>query len=164
MSRKAWKIILCASLSIPLLGCSKAEKVELKAPYTCEVEIKTESDEYLGSLERDEARWTFSYTEPEEINGLVITYEGENYNVKLGDIEFTDDRDSLPDSAISTMIISALDSATLSADVKFSTSNDTVIAKGSAGEMDYEITFKDDIPKHMEIGGIEVSFKNFKLK
>ena len=147
-----------------MFGCTEAKKVELKAPYTCEVEIKTESNEYIGSLDRDEARWTFSYTKPEEINGLVITYKGDKYNGKLGDIEFTDDRDSLPDSAISTMIISALDSATLSADVKFSTKSDTVIAKGSAGEMDYEITFENDMPKTLDIGSIEVEFKNFELK
>lgn len=164
MLKKTLKFILCASLFIPTLGCSSTEKVELKAPYSCKVEIETDSDKYLGSLDRDQAKWTFSYTEPEEVSGLVITYEGDKYDVKLGEISFSDDRDSLPDSAISTMIISALDAATLSADVKYSTKNDTVIAKGSAGEMDYEITFKDDIPEKLEIGDIEVKFKDFKLE
>lgn len=108
--------------------------------------------------------WTFSYSQPEEIEGLTITYEGDQYNVRLGDIEFSDGRDSLPDSAISTLIISSLDSATLSSDVKYTTNKDTVIAKGMIGESAYTITFKDDIPINLSIEGIDVVFSDFKTE
>lgn len=164
MKKKAYAYFLCLSLGISLCACSDAEKIELKAPYSCSVEISTETDTYVGTIKKDEAKWTFSYSQPEEIEGLTITYEGEQYNVKLGDIEFSDDRDSLPDSAISTLIISSLDSATLSSDVKYTTNKDTVVAKGVVGESAYTITFKDDIPTNLSVEGIEVVFSDFKTE
>ncbi len=160
MRLKAFALAL--SLCLSLCACNETEQVKLKAPYSCEVTISTEADTYSGALKRDEGKWTFTYSEPLEIEGLTISYEGDEYNVKLGDIEFSDDRESLPDSAISTLIISSLDSATLSSDVKYTTNNDTVVAKGVVGESAYTITFKDDIPTSLSIEGIEVEFSDFK--
>lgn len=164
MKKKVYTCFLCLSLGISLCACGSAEKVELKAPYSCSVEISTEADKYVGTIKKDEAKWTFSYSQPDEIEGLTITYEGDKYNVKLGDIEFSDDRDSLPDSAISTLIMSSLDSATLSSDVKYTTNKDTVIAKGTVGESTYSITFKDDVPTNLSIEGIDVVFSDFKTE
>lgn len=163
MGKVALKIsALVLAASTLFCACSETKKVELGSVYSCKLEIKTPENSYSGSLKRDEVKWTFSYSSPDEINGLVIVYEGDKYNVKMGDIEFTDDRDALPDSAISTMVTSALDSATLSADVKYTTKKDTVVAKGSAGGCAYTITFKDDIPQTMTVGEVEVTFKDFK--
>lgn len=164
MKKKAYAYFLCLSFGISLCACNEADKVELKAPYSCSVEISTQADTYVGKIKKDEAMWTFSYSQPEEIEGLTITYEGDQYNVRLGDIEFSDGRDSLPDSAISTLIISSLDSATLSSDVKYTTNKDTVIAKGMIGESAYTITFKDDIPINLSIEGIDVVFSDFKTE
>ncbi|MCC8192838.1 MAG: hypothetical protein LIO41_07380 [Ruminococcus sp.] len=160
MRLKAFALAL--SLSLSLCACNETEQVKLESPYSCEVTISTDADTYSGALKRDEGKWTFTYSEPEEIAGLTICYEGDEYNVKLGDIEFSDDRESLPDSAISTLIISSLDSATLSSDVKYTANNDTVVAKGVVGESAYTITFKDDIPKSLSVEGIEVKFSDFK--
>ncbi len=164
MKKKAYAYFLCLSLGISLCACGSAKKVELKAPYSCSVEISTGEDKYVGTIKKDEAKWTFSYSKPDEIEGLTITYEGDKYNVKLDDIEFSDDRDSLPDSAISTLIMSSLDSATLSSDVKYTTNKDTVIAKGTVGESSYSITFKDDVPTNLSIEGIDVVFSDFKTE
>ncbi len=149
-----------------IVSCKKNTKAAtLKIPYSCELTIKSDdegSDTYKASLSRKENSWLVTYTEPESISGMMITFSNDSYKIKLDELEFDAKRDELPDSAISTMIISALDKSTLSTNVKYKTNDGCVIANGTVGDKDYELVFKDDIPQSLKISGYTVTFSNFK--
>lgn len=148
------------------VSCKKnAEPAALKIPYSCELTIKSDdenSDTYKASLSRKENSWLITYTEPESISGMTITFSDDKYKIKLDELEFDAKRDELPDSAISTMIISALDKSTLSTNVKYKTNNGSTVANGTIGDKDYELIFKDDIPQSLKISGYTVTFSKFK--
>lgn len=149
-----------------LSACKKeAETVTLQIPYSCELTIKSnekDSNTYKASLSRKENSWQVTYTEPESINGMIITFSNDTYKIKLDELEFDAKRDELPDSAISTMIISALDKTTLSSNVEYKTNDGCTVASGTIGEKDYELIFKDDIPQTLKISDYTVTFLNFK--
>lgn len=167
MKRLAKLLIFPAILVLffSLTACKKdAEAVTLKIPYSCELEIKSDeegSDTYKATLSRKENSWLVTYTEPESISGMTITYSNDSYKIKLDDLEFDASRDELPDSAISIMIISALDKTTLSSNVEYETNDGCTVANGTVGEKDYELIFKDDIPQSLKISGYTVTFLNF---
>lgn len=146
-------------------SCKKNVKAAtLNIPYSCELTIKSDdegSDTYKASLSRKENSWLVTYTEPDSISGMTITFSEDTYKIKLGELEFDAKRDELPDSAISTMIISALDKSTLSTNVKYKTNKGNTIASGTVGDKDYELVFKDDIPQSLKISGYTVTFSNF---
>ncbi len=153
-------------LLFAVTSCKKnAKAATLNIPYSCELTIKSDdegSDTYKASLSRKENSWLVTYTSPESISGMTITYSDDNYKIKLNELEFDAKRDELPDSAISTMIISALDKSTLSTNVEYKTNKGLTIANGTIGDKDYELTFKDDIPQSLKISGYTVTFSNFK--
>ena len=153
-------------LFITIASCKKStEKATLKIPYSCELTIKSDdegSDTCKASLSRKENSWLVTYTQPESISGMMITFSDDNYKIKLDKLEFDAKRDELPDSAISTMIISALDKSTLSTNVEYKTNNGLTIANGTIDDKDYELVFKDDIPQSLKISGYTVTFSNFK--
>ncbi len=153
-------------LTFALTSCNKnTDSVTLKIPYSCDLTIKndnTDSDTYKASLSRKENSWQMTYSEPESISGMTITFSGETYKIKLEDLEFDAKQDELPDSAISIMIISALDKTTLSSNVEYKTNDGCTVASGTIGEKDYELIFKDDVPQSLKISDYTVTFKNFK--
>lgn len=93
---------------------------------------------------------------------MIITFSNDTYKIKLDELEFDAKRDELPDSAISTMIISALDKTTLSSNVEYKTNDGCTVASGTIGEKDYELIFKDDIPQTLKISDYTVTFLSFK--
>lgn len=149
-----------------LCACKKeTNAVTLKIPYSCELTIKSDekdSDTYKATLSRKENSWQVTYTEPESISGMTITFSNDTYKIKLGELEFDAKRDELPDSAISMMIISALDKTTLSSNIEYKTNDGCTIASGTIGEKDYELIFKDDIPQTLRISDYTVTFLSFK--
>ena len=153
-------------LLLTATSCNKNGKaVTLNIPYSCELTIKSDdegSDTYKASLSRKENSWLVTYTEPDSISGMTITFSDDSYKIKLNELEFIAKRDELPDSALSTMIISALDKTTLSTNVEYKTNDGQTIASGTVGDKDYELTFEDDIPKSLKISGYTVAFSNFK--
>lgn len=155
------------ALFFAISACRKkdTEAITLKIPYSCELTIKSDekdSNTYKASLSRKENSWQATYTEPESISGMTITFSDDSYKIKLDELEFDAKRDELPDSAISTMIISALDKTTLSSNVEYETNDGSTVAKGTVGEKDYELIFKDNIPQSLKISGYTVTFLNFK--
>lgn len=148
-----------------LTACKKdAEAVTLKIPYSCDLTFKSDeagSETYKATLSRKENSWLVTYTEPESISGMTITCSNDSYKIKLDELEFNANRDELPDSAISIMIISALDKTTLSSNVEYETNDGCTVASGTVGEKDYELIFKDDIPQSLKISGYTVTFLNF---
>ncbi len=165
-SAKYLVIPLILLLFFMMSACKKKTEVAtLKIPYSCELTIKSDdedSDTYKATLSRKENSWLVTYTEPESISGMMITFSNDSYKIKLNDLEFDAKRDELPDSAISTMIISALDKSTLSTNVEYDTNDGNTIASGTVGEKDYELVFKDNIPQSLKISGYTVNFSNFK--
>ncbi len=153
-------------LLLTTTSCKKNVKpATLNIPYSCDITIKSDdegSDAYKASLSRKENSWLITYTEPDSISGMTITFSNDRYKIKLGDLEFDAKRDELPDSALSTMIISALDKTTLSTNVKYKTNEGQTIASGTVGDKDYELSFKDDIPQSLKISGYTVTFSKFK--
>lgn len=168
MKRPAKLLIFPVILTLffSLTACKKDVKpATLKIPYSCELTIESDeegSDTYKATLSRKENSWLVTYTEPESISGMTITYSNDSYKIKLDELEFDASRDELPDSAISTMIISALDKTTLSSNVEYETNDGCTVASGSVGEKDYELVFKDDVPQSLKISGYTVTFANFK--
>lgn len=167
--KKNIKLLVLAitfTLLFSLSACKKeTENVTLQIPYSCELIIKSnekDSNTYKASLARKENSWQVTYTEPESISGMIITFSNDTYKIKLDELEFDAKRDELPDSAISTMIISALDKTTLSSNVEYKTNDGCTVASGTIGEKDYELIFKDDIPQTLKISDYTVTFLSFK--
>lgn len=168
--KKTIKLLIFPIIIILLFAISSCKKndteaVTLKIPYSCELTIQSDeegSNTYKASLSRKENSWQVTYTEPESISGMTITFSYDSYKIKLDELEFDAKRDELPDSAISTMIISALDKTTLSSNVEYKTNDGCTVANGVVGEKNYELIFKDDIPQSLKISGYTVTFMNFK--
>lgn len=159
-------IPLILSMFFTMFACKKkTDAATLKIPYSCELSIKSDEenrDTYKATLSRKENSWLVTYTKPESISGMTITFSNDSYKIKLNDLEFDAKRDELPDSAVSSMIISALDKSTLSTNVEYETNNGSTIASGTVGEKDYELVFKENIPQTLKISGYTVTFSKFK--
>ncbi len=74
-------VLLC-SCGIP---AQKRECFSVPDDFVCDIFVTNNGIDYAGVLERLGGKYTLSVTSPESMKGIKISFDGENYEVGLGE-------------------------------------------------------------------------------
>ncbi len=165
--------LLCGIITvifvIALCGCAKkAEPISINTNFSadCNIEYdKFKSQMFISRL--GSGGWEMSFSSPETINGLAVTYENENTNLSYKGLAFSIPREDIPINAIVTNITAVFDNVSNKNNAEFAKKNGIVTACGRIDSGNYTIKFneKDGSPLSLEIKQIDlkVEFKDYKI-
>ena len=97
MFRRLSAGIIAFAAAISLSGCNgklpfSGSKPNFDTSYSVCAEIKCDRLEAKADVIRAGANdWEFTFTEPKELNGIVVAFGVNGYNAKLGDLKFKAD-------------------------------------------------------------------------
>ncbi|MFA5657705.1 MAG: hypothetical protein WC900_00280 [Oscillospiraceae bacterium] len=167
--KKIIPVFLCAFLVISCSACSnKADAVDLNRLYSVSAEISIDDFTTSAVLSRlGNGAWDLSFTAPENINGLTVTYLNETAEISYKGLSFSIPNEEIPASAIAEALTKSLDNAAFSAEVEFTEKNGKIKAKGKISDNEYELSIdkKSGAVLSLEIPDInfEADFSDFSL-
>lgn len=144
-----------ALLTLSLSACSEssADRVKLGQDYSCSVEITAADSKYQADLSTAGGVWTVTYSYPEEISGMCVTFEGENCRIEYMGMEMNSDRELVPPASLSGLITKTLDSISYDPNVKFTKTKNGVKASGVVEGADFTVDFnKKELPVNISLG------------
>lgn len=108
--RRLWCVLVAVVLLVA--GCRPSAAEPQSAEFSCTVEATYRELNVKGTLTRYGAgTLALAFDEPETLNGLTVRWDGEAITLSLHGLEFTADAASVPESALGTEIVAALDAA-----------------------------------------------------
>lgn len=162
--RKAFLLVIILVLSV-FTGCSSdADKIEIKIPYKCNLNITSENENetnYKADFIRNQNGWTMKYSSPESLEGLKIEFKNNKYKINIGEVTVDAEKEDLPDGSVCSLIVAALDNASLASNVKFETNDGVTVAKGIVNNKDYEIEYKDNKPVKLKTSKLIINISDF---
>lgn len=154
---------------LTMAGCAKkADPISMESKFSISCNAEYEGFKTSMTLKRlCTDNWEATFSSPETINGLVVTYENENTNVSYKGLTFSVPRENVPVNAIVTNIAGAFVNMGAKNNVEFTKSNGTVTAKGNLDSGSYilKCNQKGGAPVCLEIKKInmKVDFSDFSL-
>lgn len=152
-----------------LAGCAKkAEPISMGSNFSvnCDAEYDGfKASMYITRLGAD--GWEVTFTSPETLKGLAVSYENENTKVSYKGLTFSVPREDVPVNALVTNITGAMNNMGKKNNVEFTKKNGIVTAKGNIDSGNYVLKCnqKDGAPMCLEIKKIKLKadFSDFKL-
>ena len=158
--------LICIVLTVSLYGCEKkASSLSLDNLYSVNAiaeENDFESEMSLTRLGND--AWDVTFTSPDTIKDMNITYEGENTKITYMGLETTVPKQQLEYTSSCQCITSVLDNFAKGKDIEFTKDGDKTFAKGKIGEDEYKLIFESKSKSliGLECDDLEVTFSDYK--
>ena len=109
------KLIIAAMIAGCALMCScgetpKAEPVKLSSDFETQLTYKQNDITFKADMLRQkDGSWSFTYTEPETIEGLTFTQTDKVITVSMGEVSYLADQAQIADSSPVKLIAAATD-------------------------------------------------------
>ena len=163
-------ICLCISLCtlIVITGCSKKTgAVNLGGLYTMHASVELNGFSSEADINRlGNGQWEISFTKPESLNGLGVSYQNENADITYMGLKFQIPREDVPVQAIATNLTSVLEKLAYSKDIKYTENNGKVTAKGEVDNSRFVAVFEKKsnrlLSLEMEDVKLKADFSDFK--
>lgn len=160
VKRYIYCVVLITAI-ISLGGCSKNKLGSngISSVFDGEVSIKINGEEYECELRHTPEQVSrIEITKPEQLNGLVFTWEGNKYKILWKDLECEFNKDVLPQSAFMEAIVDVLNSITGNENLNYdSVSGEGSVFSGKCAVGDFEITAdKNGVIKNVSIPSINL--------
>ena len=159
--------ILLALPAMMLCSCAAKNTQPDTIPecYTTELKMTDNGREFSAQLTKTEEGWEYEFTAPESIKGLKLSKSTDSFTAELEKLKMTDSLEKLGDSSPTRLIADALDMCASGKGITAETRDGKTVNKGVVGGADFTVTFDNDLPCSMEIGGeIAVTFENFTVE
>ena len=151
------KRTICFCLSFIILicavGCSKKSKpVTMSGLYTIKADVTLNDFEATISLNRlGNGVWDVSFTKPDSLSGLDVSYENDNAKVTYKGLAFMVPREDIPINAIVTNLTSVLDDVSYGNKASFTKNNNKITAKGTTDNGNYKVVFDEKSGKILSL-------------
>lgn len=158
--------ILVSMICILFTSCGEKEasRPDLNYDYQCTAEISSSNNSYTAMFIKQSGVWTVTFSSPETLNGMTITYENEQCLISYRDLSFLSSRDNVPVTAVSTLVTKSLDFFAGNSAASFSSKDNKITATGIMDGGDVEMIFSSSgIPSQLTIEGnnLAVRFTDF---
>ncbi len=164
MNRQTVAFVLIFVFLISLFGCSKKIKPVSTAHggFKCDFVMNIGKTEYKGNAKiNNKSLADFTFSHPEEISGLTLKLENDNYTVGLGDITYEGAIDEFPNANPITGLYSVLFLNHNEEDLK--SDSDGFYIEGKTSNGDYKTYYRaDGFPQKIIFteAEIEIEFSN----
>lgn len=101
--------------ALAFVGCGKkttmeSAKANLDSAFECDMKMVYEDTEFGGRLKRIESGvWEASFTSPDSLDGLVLSFSGNDASASYKGLSFTVPKKALPVKSILTNLMTAVD-------------------------------------------------------
>lgn len=149
MKKRIRSFVLVCAVSLALLT-SCGEKREAVKPEALSEDfdktavITLDGSSYTAEFRRGGADiWECEFVEPETIAGLKLTASGEVCKIEFKGLDYTVQRDDLPEYGVMPLITECLDSLIAGRDISCVKDGKTVTEKGMVNGEDFSAQIKD---------------------
>lgn len=158
--------LICIVMAFCLCSCEKkASSHSLDNLYTVNAHAQQEDFECEMSLTRlGNNAWDITFTSPDSIKDMNITYEDGNAKISYMGLETTIAKEQMKFTSSCDCITTALDNFAKGKEIEFTKDKNQIFAKGKAGENEYKLIF-DNKSKGLvglSCDDLEVEFSDYK--
>jgi len=167
--KKIFAIVVCIVTMFPLCSCTKkSEPVNMNRLYSVDAEVQFANfSANLGLNRLGNGVWDITFTKPENLNGLSVSYENEMAEISYKGLSFSLAKEDVPVKALVSSLAEVLDNAALGKEMSFYKKNNEITAEGKVNNMDYVITLDAKAGVILELenpkSDLKVSFSEYKL-
>lgn len=146
-------IILSAAILLCSCGKSESKRPELDFDYSCNAEISVDEQLYKTEITKSASQWTFTYTYPAELEGMVVAMDDESCTIDYNGLEMVSDRDCVPDSCVCDFVAKSLEYIAHGSGIDFTEKDEIITGKGILDGGDLTVTYnKNKLPEKVKIG------------
>jgi len=167
--KKLFAFFMCLVMIISFNGCAKkTEPVNMNRLYSVEADADFNGfSANIGLNRLGNGVWDITFSKPDNLNGLAVSYENDKANVSYKGLSFSVAREDIPAEALVVALTKILDNAAIGKDISYTKKDGETTAKGKIDNIDYSLTFdkktgcvlKLELPKM----DLSVNFSDYKL-
>ncbi len=119
--KKIISLLICLVLIFAFCGCSKkTDPVDMNRIYSVDAEVKLgDYSANVGLNRLSNGAWDISFTKPDNLKGLAITYQNDKADVSFNGLNFSINREDIPVNAIVSTLTNVLDNAAYGRELSF---------------------------------------------
>lgn len=166
--RRIFAVWIFALIILSFSGCSKnAEPVNMNKLYSVTADVKMGDVSATVGLNRlGNGAWDVTFTKPDNLNGMSVSYENDKANISYNGLTFTINKEDIPASAIVSNLTKVMDNAALGSDMSYTKEDGKITAKGKVDNNAYELILDENsgIPVELKLNKIkmDVNFSEYK--
>lgn len=142
--KKILSAVLCGLMFLGLMGCSAEKKTatpDLNRLFSADAKIQFDDFEADAKISRlGDGMWDVEFSQPKTLAGVKLSYNDGEITASFLGLNFNIEKDSLPVKSIVTMIINAIDSSGVHADMPCVEKDGKIVFSGSGENGDFTIT------------------------
>ena len=167
--KKTILLIICLVLIFALCGCSKkTDPVDMNRIYSVDAEVQMgDFSANVGLNRLGNGAWDISFTKPDNLNGLAITYQNDKADVSFNGLNFSINREDIPVNAIVSSLTNVLENAAYGRELSFTKKDGKITVKGKVEDTDYVLTLDEKTNSLLELDikkqNLHVTFSGYKL-
>lgn len=157
--------LICIVMAICACGCEKkASSLSLANLYSVTAHAQQEDFECAMSLARlGNNAWDVSFTSPDSIKDMNITYEDGNAKITYMELETTVSKEQIKFSSSCEFITLVLDDFSKGKEIEFTKDSNNFFAKGKVDDEEYKLIFdKSKTLTGLQSKDLEVEFSDYK--
>lgn len=164
--KKIFCRLICIVMALCVCGCEKkANSLSLDNLYSITAHAQQEDFECEMSLTRlGNDGWDITFTSPDTIKDMNITYEGENSKISYMGLEATVPKEQMKLTSSCESITSILDNFAKGKEIQFTKEKNEIYAKANVNEDEYTLIFssKSKAITGLECKDLKVTFSDYK--
>lgn len=168
---KRFLIVLMMMTAIMLTSCTgkttmKSAESDLGSPFECDMKMIFEDSEFGGKIRKTDAGiWEADFTSPDTLDGVVLSFNGNDVTASYKGLSFTVPKKALPVKSVLLNFISAAESIAASEETEGTENDGIMLIKGEneSGEYTLGLDAKtgDLCSFEMKNFGVKMKFENF---